>query len=49
MHNGAAKTSAICIYPRKYLKEPLLPCECLLDYTILVTYTSSTLMGLSFL
>ena len=34
MYKGTRKTLPICIYPIKYLNEPLLPYEYLLDNTV---------------
>ena len=32
MHNGIGKTLPICIHPIKYLNEPLLPYQCLVEH-----------------
>ena len=49
MYNDDGRGLTLCIYPIKYLYEPLLPYECLLDNTILLISTSSILIGLLFL
>ena len=49
MYKGTRKTLPICIYPIKYLNEPLLPYEYLLDNTVRLVSTSSILIGFPFL
>ena len=43
------KALLLCIYPMKYLNELLLPCECLVDNTILLISALLILIGLEFL
>ena len=45
MHNGDGKTLLSPTYPMKYLNEPFLPCESLLDITIFPISTLSILIG----
>ena len=49
MYKGTRKTLPICIYPIKYLNEPLLPYEYILDNTVRLVSTSSILIGFPFL
>ena len=47
MHNADGRTLPSYIYPIKYLHEPLLPYDSLLDNTILLVSTSSILIDFS--
>ena len=44
MHNGDGGKLSLCIYPIKYLYQPLLPHDVLLDNTILLISTLSILI-----
>ena len=49
MHNGDERGLSLCIYPIKYLYEPLLPYDSLLDNIILLISTLSVLIDFSYI